>query len=357
MLRFFSARIAGSNKRALSSRLLRTSACASSTSDKQYAFVEQQRSSSHIAAAAAASYPDHFDHSQGIQNYRDPPAPVLKNCDIDVNSETYLQAMERTETQVAELNERIIQVQEGGGARAVERHLNRNKLLARDRMQVLCDPGTPLLEFSALAGNMDGIPSGGIVTAIGMVAGRLCMMIANDATVKGGTYFPITVKKHLRAQEIALENNLPCIYLVDSGGAFLPEQAKVFPDKEHFGRIFFNQANMSAQGIPQVAVICGSCTAGGAYIPSMSDESIIVKGNGTIFLGGPPLVKAATGEEISAEALGGANVHAEISGVVDHMAATEEEALHMTRHVIANLGHDTHGSNSASKTPDRKSVV
>lgn len=277
-------------------------------------------------------------HPHNTIRYGDPPAPALTNCELDVRSETYLQAMERTTKQVEELNELLGQTQEGGGARAVERHLKRNKLLPRDRMQALCDPGTPLLELSALAGNMDGIPSGGIVTGIGMVSGQLCMMIANDATVKGGTYYPITVKKHLRAQEIALENDLPCIYLVDSGGAFLPEQARVFPDKDHFGRIFFNQANMSAKGIPQVAVICGSCTAGGAYIPSMSDESIIVQGNGTIFLGGPPLVKAATGEEISAEALGGANVHAEISGVVDHMAATEEEALHMTRHVIANLG-------------------
>ncbi len=247
MLRYASLRIAISNKRTLS-LLLRNSNCAPRTFEKHFSFVGQQRSSNHTAA----SYPDHLD-SQGIHNYRDPPAPVLKNCDIDVDSETYLQAMERTEKQVAELNERILEVQEGGGARAVKKHMNRNKLLARDRMHVLCDPGTPLLELSALAGNMDGIPSGGIVTGIGMVAGRLCMMIANDATVKGGTYFPITVKKHLRAQEIALENNLPCIYLVDSGGAFLPEQAKVFPDKEHFGRIFFNQANMSAQGIPQVA--------------------------------------------------------------------------------------------------------
>eukprot|EP00536_Pseudo-nitzschia_multiseries_P009701 jgi/Psemu1/288622/fgenesh1_pg.279_\ len=247
-------------------------------------------------------------------------------------------ATERTRKQVDELNRHLDSVRLGGGAKAVERHLGRNKLLPRDRMQALCDPGTPLLELSALAGNLDGIPSGGIVTGIGMVSGRLCMMIANDATVKGGTYFPITVKKHLRAQEIALENDLPCIYLVDSGGAFLPEQARVFPDKEHFGRIFFNQANMSARAIPQVAVICGSCTAGGAYIPSMSDESIIVQGNGTIFLGGPPLVKAATGEEISAEDLGGARVHAEISGVVDHVALTEDEALHTTRHVVANLG-------------------
>jgi len=188
-----------------------------------------------------------------MHNYRDPPAPALLDCDIDLRSETYLQAIKRTKLQVEELNQRIAQVSQGGGPNAVQKHLHRNKKLARDRMHFLCDPGTPLLELSALAGNLDEIPSGGIVTGIGMVSGRLCMMIANDATVKGGTYFPITVKKHLRAQEIALENNLPCIYLVDSGGAFLPEQAKVFPDKEHFGRIFFNQANMSARGIPQVA--------------------------------------------------------------------------------------------------------
>jgi len=246
--------------------------------------------------------------------------------------------MQRTKDQVAELNQKLKAVRLGGGAKAVERHYQRHKLLPRERLQRLSDPGTPLLELSALAGNMEDIPSGAIVTAIGVVAGQLCMMIANDATVKGGTYHPITVKKHLRAQEIALENDLPCIYLVDSGGAFLPRQAEVFPDKEHFGRIFFNQANMSARNIPQVAVICGSCTAGGAYIPSMSDESIIVQGNGTIFLGGPPLVKAATGEEVSAEDLGGARVHAEVSGVVDHMAATEEDALRMARDVMANIG-------------------
>lgn len=226
----------------------------------------------------------------------------------------------------------------GGGAKAVERHYQRNKLLPRERLARLCDPGTPLLELSALAGNIENIPSGGIVTAIGVVSNQLCMVIANDATVKGGTYYPITVKKHLRAQEIALENDLPCIYLVDSGGAFLPKQAEVFPDRDHFGRIFYNQAQMSSRNIPQVAVICGSCTAGGAYIPSMSDESIIVQGNGTIFLGGPPLVKAATGEEVTAEDLGGARVHAEVSGVVDHMAATEEEALSMARNVMAHLG-------------------
>lgn len=284
-------------------------------------------------------------------NYNDPPAPVLMNCDIDVHSERYLEAMQRTSKEVDELNQCISQVQHGGGAKAVERHLKRKKMLPRDRVHILCDPGTPFLELSALAGNLDGIPSGGIVTGVGMVSGQLCMIIANDATVKGGTYFPITIKKHLRAQEIALENNLPCIYLVDSGGAFLPEQARVFPDRDHFGRIFFNQANMSAQGVPQVAVICGSCTAGGAYIPSMSDESIIVKGNGTIFLGGPPLVKAATGEEISAESLGGAVVHSEISGVVDHMAETEEEALHMTRNVIANLGKDVSPKIAGVETP------
>jgi 3-methylcrotonyl-CoA carboxylase beta subunit len=264
--------------------------------------------------------------------------PPLANCALDVRSDAYQEAMERTQTQVSELNRRLEQARLGGGEGAVERHLQRKKLLPRDRIDGLCDPGTPLLELSALAGNMDGIPSGGIVSAIGVVSGQLCMMIANDATVKGGTYYPITVKKHLRAQEIAMENDLPCIYLVDSGGAFLPKQAEVFPDRDHFGRIFFNQANMSARNIPQVAVICGSCTAGGAYIPSMSDESIIVQGNGTIFLGGPPLVKAATGEEVSADDLGGARVHAEVSGVVDHMASNEEEALRIARDVIANLG-------------------
>jgi len=333
MIRYVSARI---NKKGTSFLLLRNSGCVSSIC-KENAFSNQRRHASSLPQNNTAFAFNTLD-SQPAMTFSDPPAPALVNCGMDVHSDAYLQAMERTTKQVDELNQRIAQVQQGGGAKAVERHLNRKKLLPRDRMHVLCDPGTPLLELSALAGNMEGIPSGGIVTGIGMVSGQLCMMIANDATVKGGTYFPITVKKHLRAQEIALENNLPCIYLVDSGGAFLPEQARVFPDREHFGRIFFNQANMSAQGIPQVAVICGSCTAGGAYIPSMSDESIIVQGNGTIFLGGPPLVKAATGEEISAEALGGANVHAEVSGVVDHMAATEEEALHMTRHAIANLG-------------------
>jgi 3-methylcrotonyl-CoA carboxylase beta subunit len=256
--------------------------------------------------------------------------------------------MERTQRQVDELNAHLKAAREGGGAKAVERHLKRNKFLPRDRIQRLVDPGTPLLELSALAGcnaeamqTDEPIPSGGIVTAIGRVSGKMAMIIANDATVKGGTYYPITVKKHLRAQEIALENKLPCIYLVDSGGAYLPKQAQVFPDKMHFGRIFFNQAVMSSQNIPQIAVVCGSCTAGGAYVPSMSDETIIVEGNGTIFLGGPPLVKAATGEVVTAEDLGGAHVHTGTSGVADHRAANEEEALRITRDVMATLGSGT----------------
>ena len=212
---------------------------------------------------------------------------------------------------LAQLNERIQVVQQGGGETAIARHRKRNKLLPRERIQVLCDPDTPFLELSPLAAwDMydNDAPSAGIVTGIGVVEGQECMIIANDATVKGGTYYPITVKKHLRAQEIAEQNHLPCIYLVDSGGAFLPLQADVFPDREHFGRIFYNQARMSSQRIPQIAAVMGSCTAGGAYVPAMSDETVIVRGNGTIFLAGPPLVKAATGEEVTAEDLGGADV-------------------------------------------------
>lgn len=270
--------------------------------------------------------------------------PPLVSCDLDTRSPAFLQAMDRTKEQVEELNRFLETARQGGGEVAVQRHLERNKFLPRDRIQRLVDPGTPLLELSALAGMKDdeAIPSGGIVTAIGVVAGRQCMLVANDATVKGGTYYPITVKKHLRAQEIALENKLPCIYLVDSGGAYLPKQADVFPDKNHFGRIFFNQANLSAQNTPQIAVVCGSCTAGGAYVPSMSDETVIVEKNGTIFLGGPPLVKAATGETVSAEDLGGAHVHTSVSGVADHRAATEEEALRMTRDIVASLGEGSH---------------
>jgi len=228
----------------------------------------------------------------------------------------------------------------GGGAEAVAKHKKRGKMLARERIDGLLDEGAPFLEFSTLAahGMYKGeAPGAGVVTGIGRVHGRECVIVANDATVKGGTYFPITVKKHLRAQEIALENNLPCIYLVDSGGAFLPLQSEVFPDKEHFGRIFYNQAVMSSRGIPQIASVMGSCTAGGAYVPAMSDEAVIVKGQGTIFLGGPPLVKAATGEEVTSEDLGGADVHTRLSGVADHMAEDDAHALEIVRNIISTL--------------------
>ncbi len=229
----------------------------------------------------------------------------------------------------------------GGSKRSRERHLSRGKLLPRERVERLLDTGAPFLELSPLAANGmygdDAINGAGLITGIGRVSGRECMIVCNDATVKGGTYYPMTVKKHLRAQEIARENRLPCLYLVDSGGANLPHQAEVFPDRDHFGRIFYNQATLSAEGIPQIAVVMGSCTAGGAYVPAMSDESIIVRNQGTIFLGGPPLVKAATGEEISAEDLGGADVHARKSGVVDHYAADDEHALAIARSIVANL--------------------
>jgi acetyl-CoA carboxylase carboxyltransferase component len=241
---------------------------------------------------------------------------------------------------VTELGERLESARQGGGPESIARHRSRGKLLARERVERLLDPATSFLEFSALAAwdmYSNEAPAAGMITGIGVVNGQECLIIANDATVKGGTYYPITVKKHLRAQEIAEENHLPCIYLVDSGGAFLPLQAEVFPDKDHFGRIFFNQANMSARGIPQVAVVMGSCTAGGAYVPAMSDETVIVKGNGTIFLGGPPLVKAATGEEVTAEELGGAEVHTRISGVADHYATDDEHALAITRDIVAHL--------------------
>src|SRR3954467_8952659 len=244
---------------------------------------------------------------------------------------------------VAELRERTALMARGGGDKAVERHRSRGKLPARERIDRLVDPGSAFLELSALAASdvYEGqAPSAGIVTGIGVIEGRECVLIANDATVKGGTYFPLTVKKHLRAQEIAEQNHLPCIYLVDSGGAFLPLQAEVFPDRDHFGRIFFNQARLSAKGIPQIASVMGSCTAGGAYVPAMSDETIIVKGTGTIFIGGPPLVKAATGQHVSAEELGGADVHARQSGVADHYATSDEHALALVRSVARNLGAD-----------------
>jgi 3-methylcrotonyl-CoA carboxylase beta subunit len=241
---------------------------------------------------------------------------------------------------ISELESRLARVRGGGGERSRNRHIERGKLPVRDRVERLCDPGTGLLELSALAaeGLYDGdAPGAGIVTAVGTVQGRRCVIVANDATVKGGTYYPMTVKKHLRAQEIALENRLPCIYLVDSGGAFLPMQAQVFPDREHFGRIFFNQARMSQTGIPQIACVMGSCTAGGAYVPAMSDETVIVRNQGTIFLGGPPLVKAATGEVVSAEELGGGDVHARTSGVVDHLAQDDDHALEIVRGIVQTL--------------------
>jgi acetyl-CoA carboxylase carboxyltransferase component len=246
----------------------------------------------------------------------------------------------RMDALVSELREKLARAREGGGEEAVRRHRAQGKLMARERIEKLVDPGTPFLEVGALAGHglYDGqAPAAGLVTGIGRVSGRELMVVANDATVKGGTYFPVTVKKHLRAQEIALENGLPCLYLVDSGGAFLPLQAEVFPDRDHFGRIFYNQARMSALGLAQVSVVLGSCTAGGAYVPAMSDETVIVKGRGTIFLGGPPLVKAATGEEVSAEDLGGADVHARVSGVADHYATDEEDALARAREIVATL--------------------
>src|SRR5438093_2319262 len=228
----------------------------------------------------------------------------------------------------------------GGDERSIARHRERGKLPVRERIERLLDPGSAFLELSPLAADGlydDEAASAGIVTGVGKVEGTTCVIVANDATVKGGTYYPMTVKKHLRAQEIALENRLTCVYLVDSGGAFLPLQADVFPDREHFGRIFFNQAQMSARGIPQIAVVMGSCTAGGAYVPAMSDETIIVRGTGTIFIGGPPLVKAATGEDVSAEELGGADVHARLSGVVDHEALDDEHALALGRSIVRNL--------------------
>jgi 3-methylcrotonyl-CoA carboxylase beta subunit len=260
--------------------------------------------------------------------------------DIDTRSAEFAANADAMRTLVDDLRAQVAKVHQGGGEAARKRHLARNKLLPRDRIAGLIDPGSPFLELSQLAafGLYDGeVPAAGIVTGIGRVAGRECIVVANDATVKGGTYFPMTVKKHLRAQEIALQNHLPCIYLVDSGGAFLPMQDEIFPDREHFGRIFFNQANLSAQGIPQIAAVMGSCTAGGAYVPAMSDETIIVRKQGTIFLGGPPLVQAATGEVVSAEDLGGADVHARTSGVVDHYAHDDRHALALCRRIVAGL--------------------
>jgi 3-methylcrotonyl-CoA carboxylase beta subunit len=259
---------------------------------------------------------------------------------IDVKSDAFRANAARLRRLAEELQGELARTASGGGDKAREKHVARGKLLPRERIRALLDPGAPFLELSPLAahGMYDGAaPGAGLITGIGRVCGNEVVVVANDATVKGGTYFPMTVKKHLRAQEVALENRLPCIYLVDSGGAFLPLQDEVFPDKEHFGRIFYNQARMSALGIPQVAVVMGSCTAGGAYVPAMSDETIIVREQGTIFLGGPPLVKAATGEVVDAETLGGADVHTSISGVADHLAENDAHALAIARDIAANL--------------------
>ncbi len=259
---------------------------------------------------------------------------------IDPKAPEFQENAEHMRGLVADLRERLEQAARGGGDAARDKHVKRGKMLPRERVRLLLDDGSPFLELSPLAaGGMydDEAPAAGMITGIGRVHGREVMVVANDATVKGGTYYPITVKKHLRAQEIALENRLPCIYLVDSGGAFLPLQDEVFPDRDHFGRIFYNQARLSAEGIPQIASVMGSCTAGGAYVPAMCDESIIVKEQGTIFLGGPPLVKAATGEEVDAEALGGADVHSTQSGVVDHFAEDDTHALGIAREIVAHL--------------------
>jgi 3-methylcrotonyl-CoA carboxylase beta subunit len=265
--------------------------------------------------------------------------PIL-TTQIDPRSPEFRENRDALLAAVEDLGARLAEVALGGGEKARQKHLERDKLLPRDRISALLDPGSPFLELSPLAahGMYDGqAPGAGIVTGIGRVHGQEVVVVANDATVKGGTYFPITVKKHLRAQEIASENRLPCVYLVDSGGAFLPLQDEVFPDREHFGRIFYNQARLSAQNIPQVAVVMGSCTAGGAYVPAMCDESIIVKEQGTIFLGGPPLVKAATGEVVDAESLGGADVHTRVSGVADHFAENDAHALEIAREIVRHL--------------------
>ncbi len=258
---------------------------------------------------------------------------------------------------VADLRQQLAVIRQGGGEVSMRRHLSRGKLAVRDRIEKLLDPGSPFLELSQFAAYDvydDRIPAAGIITGIGRISGVECMVVANDATVKGGTYYPLTVKKHIRAQEIAERCHLPCIYLVDSGGAFLPLQDEVFPDRDHFGRIFFNQAQMSSKGIPQIAVVMGLCTAGGAYVPAMADESIIVREQGTIFLAGPPLVKAATGEEVSAEELGGADVHTKISGVADHLAQNDEHALELARRSVARLNHNKQAESRLSQVKPPK---
>src|SRR3984957_15546098 len=267
-------------------------------------------------------------------------APALRS-QADAASEAFTRNHAANAALAAELRRKLAGVSRGGPERARERHTARGKLLPRDRVDTLTDPGSPFLELSPLAadGMYDGdAPAAGIITGVGRVEGRECVIVANDATVKGGTYYPMTVKKHLRAQGGPLHNNLPCVSLVDSGGAFLPRQDEVFPDRDHFGRIFYNQATMSKRGIPQIAAVLGSCTAGGAYVPAMSDEAVIVKNQGTIFLGGPPLVKAATGEVVTAEELGGGDLHSRVSGVTDHLAEDDTDALRIVRSIVATLG-------------------
>ncbi len=268
---------------------------------------------------------------------------------INTRSKEFLENSKVMESLVSDLKKKIAFSQMGGGKEAIERHISRGKLLPRERINYLIDPGSPFLEFSSLAAYghyNDEAPGSGLITGIGRVSGRECVLIVNDATVKGGTYYPITVKKQLRAQDIALENHLPCIYLVDSGGANLPNQSEMFADKEGFGRTFYNQSNMSALGIPQIAIVMGSCTAGGAYVPAMSDEAIIVKNQGTIFLGGPPLVKAATGEVVSAEDLGGGQLHSKKSGVTDHLAENDKHALKIARDIVSTFKKKDNKSNS-----------
>jgi len=280
-------------------------------------------------------------------------APVL-DTRISPDSDTFRANAAHNRAMAEQLRADVAKAALGGNEKARDRHTARGKLLPRDRVERLLDPGSPFLEIGQLAAHGvydDDIPGAGIIAGIGRVSGRQVMIACNDATVKGGTYYPLTVKKHLRAQEIAEANRLPCIYLVDSGGANLPHQADVFPDRDHFGRIFFNQANMSAKGIPQIACVMGSCTAGGAYVPAMSDESVIVRDQGTIFLAGPPLVKAATGEEISAEDLGGGDLHARRSGVVDHLAENDEHALTIVRDIVSHLGNPIAGADVTTRDP------
>ncbi|OQS05970.1 methylcrotonoyl-CoA carboxylase beta chain, mitochondrial precursor [Thraustotheca clavata] len=282
---------------------------------------------------------------RALSSYALPFAAATNVVDGKINTKSadFVDSMKRMNELTAELKVRLDKTRLGGGEAARAKHTARGKLLVRDRIDSLLDPGSPFLELSPLAANgMYGtdVPAAGIVTGIGRINGVECMILGNDATVKGGTYFPMTVKKHLRAQEIARENRLPCIYMVDSGGAFLPLQAEIFPDKEHFGREFYNQAVMSSEGIPQIAVVMGSCTAGGAYVPAMCDESVIVQGNGTVFLAGPPLVKAATGEVVTAEELGGADVHCRTSGVTDHLAKNDAHAIDIVRRIVSNLNHE-----------------